>query len=166
MADSKKAEIREKKLRVRQELLDLLQGLSEAQWETAVYLDDQTWSITDLLRHVVNAERGMTGLITQFQQGNNPVPPDFDRERYNLSTVRKAQEKSPHQLITELETNQAQYLSALDSLADEDWGKTGRHASLRIMSIEEILHLIPHHEESHLVEMRTALQDAKAASIE
>ena len=157
MSEAKKAEIREKKIRVRQELVSVLQGLGEADWETAVYTDGSRWTISDLLRHLVNAERGMTGLINQFRQGQDPVPADFDRERYNNRIVEKARHKSPTELIAELEENEAVYLETLAALTEDDWPKKGRHASLRIMTIEEICHLIPDHEQAHLLDIQKAL---------
>ena len=152
--DDKKRAIQEKKVRVRQELLELLQQLNENEWETAVYAEGTEWTISDILRHLVNAEKGMTDLITQFQQGNDPVPPDFDRERFNKRVVEKTKEKSPAQLMAKLEVNQAAFLAALDHLSEEDWGKNGRHASLRILTIEQICHLIPDHEQTHIQHIR------------
>ena len=157
MSETKKAEIREKKIRVRQKLVAVLQGLNEAEWETAVYTDGGRWSISDLLRHLVNAERGMTTLINQFRQGQDPVPADFDRERYNNRIVEKAKQKSPTELMAELVENEALFLEALAALTEGDWQKKGRHASLRILTIEEICHLIPDHEQAHLLDIQKAL---------
>lgn len=158
MSEAKKAEIREKKLRVRQELMTVLHGLSEAEWETAVYIQGTQWTISDLLRHLVNAERGMTNLINQFLQGNDPVPADFDRERFNKRIVEKTKDKSPAELMAELEENEAVFLETLVVITEDDWTKKGRHASLRIMTIEEICHLIPDHEQAHLQEIQQALK--------
>ena len=157
MLDMKKAALREKKVNVRRELLSVLEGLSGKEWETAVYAEDTKWTISDILRHLVSAEKGMTSLIVQFQQGNNPVPPDFDRERYNKRIVEKAKEKSPTELLAEMEENQAQFLEVLASLTDEDWQKNGRHASLNIYTIEELCHLIPDHEQNHLQHIQNAI---------
>ena len=159
MSDDKKATIRAKKLQIRQALLTVLQGLSEAEWETAVYAEDTHWTVSDIVRHLVNAEKGMTGLITHFQQGNNPVPLDFDRERYNQRIIQKTKEKSPVELLAEIEKNQATFLAVLDSIKEEDWQKNGRHASLRIMTIEEVCHLIPDHELTHLEHIKVALRN-------
>ena len=157
MSELKKAEIREKKIRVRQALLSLLRGLSDEEWQTAVYIDDSFWSISDILRHLVNAERGMTELINHFIQGNDPVPADFDRERYNNRIIEKTKEKSPTELLAELEKNEATFLETLAAITENDWTKKGRHASLRIMTIEEVCHLIPDHEQAHLLDIQKAL---------
>ncbi len=111
------------------------------------------------MRHLVNAEKGMTGLITQFQQDNNPVPLDFDREHYNQRIIQKTKEKNPAALLAEFEENQVVFLAVLDSIQEEDWQKNGRHASLRIMTIEEVCYLIPDHEHTHLEHIKAALGD-------
>jgi hypothetical protein len=157
MSETKKAEIREKKIRVRQELMSVLQGLSEAEWEMAIYTDGTHWTISDLLRHLVNAERGMTDLINQIRQGQDPVPADFDRERYNNRIVEKAKQKSPTELMAELVENEALFLETLAALTESDWQKKGRHASLHVLTIKEICHLIPDHEQAHLLDIQKAL---------
>lgn len=153
----KKAVIQEKLSATRQALLALVQGLEAAQWQTAVYADSADWTIADLFRHVVEAERGMTGLMMQIRAGGEGVPSDFDLNRWNASVVRKVKEKTVAELITAMEKNRAALLTFIDSLEKADWSKEGRHASLRIMSIEAICHLIADHEARHTEDMRLAL---------
>jgi len=50
-------------------------------------------------------------------------------------------------------------LGFIDSLEESDWDKKGRHASLKIMTIEEVCHLIADHEALHLTGVREALGD-------
>ncbi|NJL55631.1 DinB family protein, partial [bacterium] len=63
--------------------------------------------------------------------------------------VQKAAEKTPNDLVAEFRQNRINLLSFIDTLHDEDWHKQGRHGSLRIMSIEEVCHLIADHELDH-----------------
>ncbi|HFE67630.1 MAG TPA: DUF664 domain-containing protein, partial [Chloroflexi bacterium] len=97
-----KPEIIQKLNETRSALMAFLQGLDEAQWETAVYSEGETWTAADVLRHLVNAESGMTGLIVQWQMGADPVPPDFDLARFNKSMVAKAKNKTPAELLAEM----------------------------------------------------------------
>ena len=154
---SKKEEVVEKLAEARAPLWAFLQALDEAQWETAVQTEDAQWTISDIVRHLVNAESGMTGLIIQFQQGNDPVPPDFDRERYNKRIVEKTKALTPPQLLEAMTTNRAKLLQVIDTLTDDDWQKNGRHASLNIYTIEEVCQIIAGHEELHLLDMKKAL---------
>lgn len=156
MVDARKSEVIEKLNLTRGNLFAFLAGLDEAAWETAVQSEDAQWTIADLVRHLMNAESGMTGLIEQFKAGKDPVPPDFDRERYNQSRVKKTQALTPQELMAQMSANREHLLTVIESLEDGDWSKKGRHASLRIMTIEEVCHLIADHESVHLEEMKKA----------
>lgn len=158
MGKDKKVEIEEKLGQTRAALLSFLQGLSAAEWETAVQAEDANWTIADVVRHLVNAESGMTTLIEKFKVGEDPVPPDFDRERFNKSRVRKSQDVPPAQLLAQLETNRVKLMAVLADLQPEDWQKKGRHASLRILTIEEVCQVIADHEGSHLEDLKKALK--------
>lgn len=141
----------------REPLFAFLQDLNEAQWETAVQSEDAEWTISDMVRHLMNAEKGMTTLIIQFQQGKDPVPPDFDRERYNKRLVEKTKELTPDELLATMHDNRTKLLSFIDTLETDDWQKKGRHASLNIYTIEEVCHIIADHEALHLSDMQKAL---------
>ena len=153
MVDNKKTEIVNKLNTSRAALLAFFDRLDEAGWQTAVYTEGTNWTIADMLRHLVDAERGMMGLITQWQQGKNPVPPDFDLARWNNRVIQKTAEKSPAELLNELTTNRSHLLNFIETIQPEDWTKQGRHGSLRIMSIEQVCHLIADHELDHLAAM-------------
>jgi uncharacterized protein (TIGR03083 family) len=157
MSDEKKVEIREKLIQTRSDLLALLAGLDEGGWQTAVQSEDAEWTVADMVRHLMNAEKGMTGLIQQFQQGNDPVPPDFDRDKYNVRSVEKTQELSTAHLLSALETNHRQLLEMVDSLEPDDWAKQGRHANLSIMTIEEVCRIIAYHENLHMADIKQAV---------
>lgn len=138
-------------------LLDCLTRLNVEQWQTTVFSDDQHWTATDVLRHLVDAQRGMTLQIAQIQAGGTGVPEDFDLARWNARGVRKAQDKTPGELMAELEDGRTNVLMLLDNLADEDWAKKGRHGSGRILTISEIFHLIGSHEATHARDISQAL---------
>lgn len=159
MADPKQVEIATKLNDERTSLVTFFQGLEESDWDTAVYHEDTTWTIADILRHLVDAEKGMTRLIMAWQQGDDPVRPDFDLERWNNRVIQKTAEKSPEELLTELRENRINLLSFIDTIQPEDWEKQGRHGSLRIMTIEEVCHLIANHELEHLKVMKEVIDN-------
>jgi hypothetical protein len=111
----------------------------------------------DLLRHLVWAEGGMLRLMRQIRAGEEGVPADFDLNRYNASGINKLKDQMPADLLVRLEQNRGDLLSFVEALEEGDWEKKGRHGSLRIMTIKEILELVASHEEQHLSDMRHAL---------
>lgn len=151
-----KENIREKLTLSRQNLLDVVENLSDAQWAKAIFADSAEWSISDLLRHLTDAERGMTALISQIRQGGEGVPADFDLQRWNRNRVARLRDKSPAGLLNDMTTNRSQLLALLDTLEPADWAKQGRHGSLKMMSIEQIFNLIADHEMSHTNDIRKA----------
>ena len=141
-------------------LMAFLSALTPVQWETAVQSEDAEWTVADIVRHLANAEKGMTGLIKQFKVGKDPVPPDFDRERYNKRSVEKTKDESPEALLSSMKQNREHLLAVIDSLTADDWQKKGRHASLRMMTIEEVCRLIADHEVAHLQDMQESLESS------
>ncbi len=153
----KAEELRQYLLTSRATLLDCLNSLTEEQWQTTVFSEENQWTVTDILRHLAEAQRGMNGQIVQIQAGGSGVPEDFDLNRWNARGVRKAQEKTPADLLAELEQGQAQALALLTTMQADDWDKKGRHGSGRILSIAEIFQIIGGHEVNHANDIRQAL---------
>ena len=138
-------------------LLNCLTRLTEEQWQTTVFSDDNHWTAADILRHLADAQRGMTSQIAQIQAGGTGVPEDFDLTRWNARGVRKAQEKTPGELMGELEDGQTNVLMLLDMMQEGDWEKKGRHGSGRILTIAEIFQVIGSHEATHAKDISQAL---------
>jgi uncharacterized protein (TIGR03083 family) len=154
---SEHAEIRTELENNRQELLAVLANLSEGDWATAVYAEDSQWTVADLLRHLTDSEAGMITLMTRIRDGGEGVPEDFDLDRWNASRVKKAQAKTPADLMADLATNRANLLNLMDSLEEADWDKKGRHGSGRILSLAEICQVIAAHDRTHAQDIRTAV---------
>src|SRR5215207_638461 len=114
MSNSKKATLHAKLEANRQALHQTLQGLNDNQWNTIVFSEGEGWRVSDLLRHLVDAERSMTNLIDNICKGGEGVPADFDLQRWNNRNVNKAKEKSPDLLFEELEANRTRLVGLLD----------------------------------------------------
>jgi hypothetical protein len=157
MSANRKTAIKKKLAASRAETLNLAHSLTEAQWNAMAFDEGSEWRVVDILRHVADSERGMTNLIVQICAGGEGVPPDFDLGRWNQRAVQKLQDKTPQQILSDMADNRLKLMDVIDTLADEDWDKRGRHASLQIMSVEEVLSLIADHERSHFAAVRETL---------
>ena len=157
MADDRKEAIKAKLTANRDSLLATVGNLTAAQWGTQAYSEGSEWAVIDILRHVADSERGMTNLMIQIKGGGEGVPTDFDLTRWNQRVVNKLADKGPQELLDGMMESRMALMGFIDSLEDGDWEKKGRHASLKIMTIEEICHLIADHEALHLAGVREAL---------
>jgi hypothetical protein len=137
-------------------LFNLLEALPEDQWETAVFSEETIWTVSDMVRHLEGAERSMIALMANIRQGGEGASEDFDLARFNASRIKKAKEKQPPELMADMVKNRDALLGFMDSLTEDDWQKKGRHGSLRIMTIEQICHIIADHEATHANDISTA----------
>ena len=154
MSQEKREAIKQKLTTVRDETVRVLNGLTEEQWNTPVYSDEGAeWRVIDVVRHMADSERGMTALMAQVQAGGEGVSPDFDLTRWNRRVVAKLQDKGAADLLAGMAANREALFTFIDTLADDDWAKQGRHASQRILSIEQVCHLIADHEQAHIAEI-------------
>jgi hypothetical protein len=149
----------EKLAATRADLVKVARELDWDSWTHPVYGHggEKEWSAMDLLRHLVWAEGGMLRLMRQIRAGEEGAPADFDLDRYNAAGVNKLKDERPADLLLRLEKNRNELLAFVESLEEGDWEKKGRHGSLRIMSIREILERIADHEAQHLADLREAL---------
>ncbi len=78
-----------------------LAALPPAAWETPVYSEGQTWTVRDVLAHLVSAERGHQRLIADVAAGGSGSPPDFNVDEYNRRHVAALAGRSPADLLAD-----------------------------------------------------------------
>jgi len=112
------------------------------------------WTVIELLRHIQNSERGMTGTLKSILEGKEGASADFDLNKYNART----QEKMRNLTIDEIKNNMKKYrertLDLLNSVKDEEWDKKGRHATLKMYTVREFFEVISWHQNHHLKGIR------------
>ena len=156
-SEGKKEVLRKKLSDIRNDLLDTIKNLNAQDLNQRISSKNESWTIIDVLRHLFEAEKGMTPLMININKGSEGVPEDFDLNRYNKRSVQKLSEKSLDFLLNGFEENREKLFSLLSELSIEDLNKKGRHGTLLILTIEEIFNLIADHEKSHLEKIKVKL---------
>ena len=143
----------------RQALLATLDDLEAQQWGVTGYTEHADWTIKDLFGHLMDSEHSMTRLIDLIREGGEGVRPDFDLNRWNARTIKRTTNLSIDDIRSEMTANRGRLLELLNDMPNEDWSKKGRHGSLQVMSVEEILNLIADHENQHLTDILHVLEE-------
>jgi DinB superfamily len=117
--------------------------------ESQVYSDGVAWNVRQLAIHLAESDRGQSNVVKGIPEGREVIPADFDLERYNKRSVEKRAEMTFEQARESLAANRAEFFTWLDTQADDFLDKQGRHASLRILSAEQILNVMADHERDH-----------------
>ncbi|NOK86049.1 MAG: hypothetical protein GFH27_549395n71 [Chloroflexi bacterium AL-W] len=126
-------------------------------WETQIYSDGMAWTVRQIVNHVADADRGHNFQVMSIAEGQNPIPEDFDLERYNNRLTEKTIEKSAEQSRTELAETRTQLNQWLDTLDEAKLDNKGRHASLNILSVAQILRVMANHEIGHAQDIAAVL---------
>lgn len=141
----------------RQQLLTFLQALTPEQWERVVFSEGEGWTVTAIVAHLIDGERGMSIQVHKIRKGEEATPEGFDLHRWNAGVTRRISERDPARLLAALESTRAKTLEVMASLKDEDWERTGRHPSRGMISVEQYYETISSHERQHLADMQRAL---------
>lgn len=131
-------------------------------WDTQVYSDGAAWTVRQLATHLMLTDRGHNNMVMAIARGENTIPEDFDLERYNKRSVEKNADVTIDQIRLNLKAYREELNAWLDSIDDATLDREGRHGTLRILSISQILDVVAGHERGHAEDILKAL-GAKAA---
>jgi uncharacterized protein (TIGR03083 family) len=119
--------------------------------------ENPTWSVRDILAHLVVSEPGMVANARRFLAGSGGVPPDFRVDEWNERQVAKRAGMTGQELVAELTENRQKTLEFLDGVSEGELDRRGRHADLTEMSVEELFRTLMSHEQTHIAEIDRAL---------
>ena len=126
-------------------------------WDTQVYSDGAAWTARQLAIHLMVTDKGHNNTLKGIANGEETIPADFDLERFNRRSVEKRAETSVEEARASLTATAAERNAWLDSIDDTTLDKKGRHGSMRILSVEEILQVIADHDRDHGNDIAKAL---------
>jgi uncharacterized damage-inducible protein DinB len=152
----RKAELKSKLNESRRILNSVFDQVGD-RWEMQVYSDGLGWTVKQIAAHLVDAERGHLTQASNIAEGRDIIPENFDIERYNKSRTEKNTDKTVEQSRAELEDVRNEIFSWLDGLDEEKLDRKGRHASLQIMTVHDIMRLLSLHERGHAADIARAL---------
>ena len=92
-----------------------------------------------------------------YAEGKDFIPPDYDLERYNRGSVKKQSGMTLAEARASLAQSREALLTWLETIDESALDKTGRHATLKIMSISRILDVMAWHESSHAADIEAHL---------
>lgn len=157
MSVDRKIEWQQKLAESRTALLALLNTLQPEQWIQPVFSEGDTWTVTTVVSHLLDSERGLSIQIHKTRKGEETVPEGFDVNRWNAGVQKRVGNLSPAELLAGLETTRTKTLDVMNSLQEEDWARVGRHPTRGLVTIEQYYETIHGHELSHADDIKRAL---------
>jgi len=155
---SRKDTIRQQILADHAKGMAIFNTLTPEQWLKPVPSDEGAqWLARDVLAHLAVSEGGQLGQLTRCVAGEVTVPDDFDLARFNRRSAQKQTDKSIADMLKEIETAHVQVLATLDTIAEADLDKRGRHARGDVLSVEQFFIRITEHRREHAEQVQQAV---------
>jgi len=133
-------------------------GLTDDQWRTEVYTEDQTWTIRNVLAHFVTSERGLVKLFERVRAGGEGAADDFSIDRYNAAQQEKTKDLPPQELLEQYKEVRADSVAWTLSLQESDLDIEGRHPFLEMTTLREMIKMLYLHNIIHYRDMKKVLK--------
>lgn len=157
MTTDKKVALKQQLAEAKSALESLLNSLDESQWGVEVFSEGVTWTVKDIVAHLVETETGMSIQVHKTRKGQETVPEGFDLDRWNNDLQKRMGNQSIADLMAGLEQTRTKTLAVLDSIEPHEWALEGRHPSQGIITIEQYYRIIAGHQQVHAEDIRACL---------
>jgi hypothetical protein len=135
--------------KMRAKLDTILDTVPEHLWDTKLYSDGAQWTLRQLVIHLMISDRGQNSIVKGVVGGKEVIPADYDLERFNKSSVQKQAETSVPDARASLKVTRADLVNWLKDVEDEALDKQGRHATLKVLTVGQMLNVMAMHESAH-----------------
>jgi hypothetical protein len=133
-------------------------SLTGPQWQTEVYTEGATWTVRNVLAHLMTAERAFIKLFAAICEGGSGVSEDFSIDRYNARQQEKTSELSYAELLNQYRAVRAEMISFVSTLGDIDLERMGRHPFLGQTTLREMIKMVYIHNQIHYRDLRKVLK--------
>ena len=136
----------------------IFSALKDNEWNVKVYTEGATWTIRNVLSHLITSERGLIKLFEQIRLGGEGSSLDFSIDRYNASMQARNKDLTPIELLEQYQDIRAGSMDWVSSLKDEELEIKGRHPFLGMTTIREMIKMLYIHNQTHYRDMKKALK--------
>ncbi|MEM7346359.1 MAG: DinB family protein [Chloroflexota bacterium] len=157
MSTNKQQQYEQQITEARAKLETFLNGLSDEEWETFIFSEEQNWRVGDIVSHLVENERAMSIHIYRIRQGRETVPTDFDIDQWNEGLRERMGTPSRAELMEGLKTVRVRTLEGLAQVEDGDWELEGHHPLRQKITVAQYYETIAFHDLSHMEDIKKAL---------
>ncbi|MDK1080966.1 MAG: DinB family protein [Anaerolineae bacterium] len=133
-----------------QKVREYFGALSDDKWELKVYNEGETWTIRNVLAHLVTAERGLFKLFKLVREGGMGVSDEFSVDRYNARQQEKSAGIPTAELLEQFGEVRNELAEWVSNLSQEDLKIEGRHPFLGQVQLVEMIKLIYRHNQIHI----------------
>lgn len=137
-----------------EKMAEFFTALTDAQWQSEVYTEGATWTVRNVLAHLVTAERAFVKLFEQIRQGGPGAAEDFSIDRYNAAQQERTRKLSPQELLEQYRAVRTEMIAWVSGLEESDLQRVGRHPFLGVTTLDEMIKMVYRHNQIHFRDVR------------
>jgi hypothetical protein len=141
-----------------EKIYDVFSAFAENQWNAEVYTEGTTWTIRNVLSHLVTSERGLIKLFEQIRQGGEGSSLEFSIDRYNASMQARNKDLTEAELLKQYQEVRANSIAWVSNLKEVELEIKGRHPFLGLTTIREMIKMLYIHNQTHYRDMKKTLK--------
>lgn len=141
-----------------EKIISIFRAFSDDQWNQEIYTEGTTWTIRNVLAHLVTSERGLLKLFEQIRQGGAGAADDFSIDRYNAAMQARTKELSPAELLEQYKQVRDESIAWVSALQEQELEIIGRHPFLQMTTIREMIKMLYIHNMTHSRDMKKAMK--------
>ena len=155
---SEPAELADKLKSEGEKVFTIFNGFKDDQWDMEIYTEGTTWTIRNLLSHLVTSERGLIKLFEQVRQGGEGASLDFSIDRYNASMQARSKDLTEAELLEQYQEVRENSVVWVSNLKGDELEIKGRHPFLGVTTIREMIKMLYIHNQIHTRDMKKVLK--------
>jgi hypothetical protein len=140
----------------RQKTFEILDGLTQEQWQKTLYTDP-TWQVCHLLAHFVSAEDQLLALARDVAEGGPGAPPDFDYDRFNAAEQDRLERLTVSELRKLLADARGRTIAWVRTLDADQLDRIGHHPVLGQVNVETLILSMYGHQLLHMRDLSRLL---------
>ena len=133
-------------------------SLKPQELDFKVYQDGESWTVIQVLAHLITIEKSMQGLFNNILSGGPGAPRDFDLERFNRSQPRKLFQFDLAELLRQFQLVREATISIVRNMDESDLDREGLHAFHGHGKLERFVRWAYEHQRIHENDIRRALR--------
>ena len=136
----------------------IFSAFTDDQWDTEVYTEGTTWTVRNMLSHLVTSERGLIKLFEQIRLGGEGASTDFSIDRYNAAQQARSKDLTPSEILEQYKEVRANSIEWVSGLKAEELEIKGRHPFLNVTTIREMIKMLYIHNQTHYRDMKKVIK--------
>ena len=136
----------------------IFSAFTDDQWNAEVYTEGTTWTIRNILSHLVTSERGLIKLFEQIRLGGEGASIDFSIDRYNAAQQARSKDLTPSEILAQYKEVRANSIAWVSDLRDNELEIKGRHPFLNVTTIREMIKMLYIHNQTHTRDIKKVLK--------